>query len=128
MGGDTLLVSRLGSCGGSGGGFLLVAGSGWDLTMPAWFSLLSLVIEDGESINSTARFFIFALCTGQELTVVRLSATISIFVVRSSRASTGKEEKKDKAPRSVQGKESKAPGSLKGNGLLRRDALPSGFD
>ncbi|KAL6189579.1 hypothetical protein ACLB2K_040966 [Fragaria x ananassa] len=57
---------------------------------------VSLAIEDRESTNSTIGFFKFALCTGQELTIVRLSVTISILDVRSSRASTGKEGKKTK--------------------------------
>ncbi|KAL6133929.1 hypothetical protein ACLB2K_066162 [Fragaria x ananassa] len=89
---------------------------------------VNLATEDAKSTNSTARFFRFALCTGQGLTVVRLSVTISILGVRSSSASTGKKEKKDKAPRSVHGKESKDPRSLKGKGLLRQDALASGYD
>ncbi|KAL6220193.1 hypothetical protein ACLB2K_007950 [Fragaria x ananassa] len=63
---------------------------------------VNLATGDGESINSIAGFFRFALCTGQRLTVVRLSITISILDVRSSRTSTGKGEKKDKAPESVQ--------------------------
>ncbi|KAL6178270.1 hypothetical protein ACLB2K_049789 [Fragaria x ananassa] len=68
--------------------------------------------EDGESTNSTAGFFRFALRTGQGLTVVRLSVTISILDVRSSRASVGKDRKKEKAPESVRGNERKAPGSV----------------
>ncbi|KAL6214130.1 hypothetical protein ACLB2K_013568 [Fragaria x ananassa] len=52
--------------------------------------------EDGESTNSTAGFFRFALRTGQGLTIVHLSVTISILDVRSSIASIGKERKKAK--------------------------------
>jgi len=43
-----------------------------------------------------AGFFRFALRTGQGLTVVRLSVTISILDVGSSRASIGKERKKER--------------------------------
>ncbi|KAL6145337.1 hypothetical protein ACLB2K_056025 [Fragaria x ananassa] len=57
---------------------------------------LSNATEDGESTNSTAEFFRFALRTGQGLTVVRLSVTISILDVGSSRASIGKERKKER--------------------------------
>ena len=52
--------------------------------------------EDGESTNSTVGFFIFASRIGKGLTVVRLNITILILDVRSSRASIGKERKKQR--------------------------------
>ncbi|KAL6197542.1 hypothetical protein ACLB2K_033150 [Fragaria x ananassa] len=68
--------------------------TGFVLATPPFAS--NQATEDRESTNSTVGFFIFALRTGQGLTVVRLSVTISILDVGSSRASIGKERKKRK--------------------------------